>query len=78
MQLSNFIKGLLILQPYYHNGDGFHIGAEHDEFYAYQTDLPLTPDDVKTMVELGWFQIFGGAGHCDGEYIPENGWSAYV
>ena len=34
MKLSNFIKGLKTLQPYYKDGDGYYISAEHDQFYV--------------------------------------------
>ena len=42
MKLSEFLEGLTILKPHYKGGDGFHLGAEHDVFYAYATDTPLT------------------------------------
>lgn len=73
MKLSAFIAGLLILQPH-HDSDGFHIGAEHDQFYAYATDTPLNPEEVRQMRELGWFQP-------DTEpeiYDPHDGWSAFT
>ena len=75
MKLSNFIEGLKTLQPYYNGGDGWHIGAEHDQFYAYQTDSPMKPDDVQKMYDLGWFQpeVEEGA-----DYNPEEGWSAFI
>lgn len=80
MKLSKFMDGLNTLLPYYNNADGFHIGAEHDQFYAYQTDNSLSPEDVKKMVGLGWFQPEGGI--CEDEsdvaYDPENGWSAFT
>ena len=75
MKLSNFIEGLKTLQPYYKGGDGYHIGAEHDQFYAYQTDFPLTADDVQKMRDLGWFQP---EQDIDAEYDPEDGWSAFT
>ena len=75
MKLSNFIEGLKTLQPYYEGGDGYHIGAEHDQFYAYKTDKPLTQEDVQKMRVLGWFQ----SGQDDGtEYDPEDGWTAFT
>ena len=73
MKLSNFIEGLRTLQQYYENGEGYHIGAEHDQFYCCQTDKPLTPEDVQKMRDLGWFQPEQGD---DAEYSPEDGWSA--
>lgn len=75
MKLNNFIEGLQILQPYYDKPDGYHIGAEHDEFYAYATDKPLTPEHVAKLRELGWFQaeVEDGA-----PYDPAESWSAYT
>lgn len=73
MKLDKFIDGLLILQPYYDQVDGYHIGAEHDQFYAYKTDRPLSPEDVQKMRDLGWFQP-----EQEEEYDPENGWSAFT
>lgn len=78
MKLSNFVEGLKVLQPYYINGDGYHIGAEHDQFYAYKTDIPLTEKDQKRMVELGWFQPESGMSEYNEDYDPENGWSAFT
>lgn len=78
MKLSKFIEGLKTLQPYYKNGDGYHLGADNDQFYAYQTDRPLTPEDVKKMTDLGWFQPNGGISSDGGEYDPEGCWSAFM
>jgi hypothetical protein len=75
MKLSKFIEGLKILQPYYEGGDGYHIGAEHDQFYAYKTDKPLTPEDVQKMRDLDWFQPDQDDG---AEYDPDEGWSAFT
>jgi hypothetical protein len=75
MTLSKFIDGLKLLQTYYTNADGFNLGAEHDQIYAYPTDLPLTPEDVKKMDDLGWFQPDTAEGD---EYDPDEGWSAFV
>lgn len=75
MKLRNFIDGLKTLQPYYKNGDGYNIGAEHDQFYAYMTERPLTPEDVQKMRDLGWFQPEQDEG---AEYDPKEGWSAFT
>ena len=75
MKLSAFIEGLKTLQPYYDGGDGYHIGAEHDQFYVFQTDKPLTPEDVQKMYDLGWFQPEVDE---DTGYYPEDGWSAFT
>jgi hypothetical protein len=74
MRLSNFIDGLNILRSYYDDQNGFHIGAEHDQFYAYATDKPLTPEDVQRMRDLDWFQPELG----DAPYDAGEGWSAFT
>lgn len=71
MRLSNFIKGLQILQKYY-DQDGFHLAAEHDEFYCYGTDRPLSREDIQTMKELGWHQ------DEEGEYDRSNSWKVFL
>jgi len=79
MKLSKFIEGLKTLQPYYKDGDGYHIGAEHDQFYAYATERPLTTEDVQKMCALGWFQDEeGGISEDGGEYYPDSGWSCFT
>lgn len=75
MKLSDFIEGLTILRPYYSDPDGYHIGAEHDQFYAYATDKPLSSANVVRMRELGWFQPEADE---DGPYQPSEGWSAFT
>lgn len=77
MILSKFIEGLNILKPYYNDGDGYHLGAERDEFYAYKTDNPLSDEDFKKMRSLGWFQTQDDGDDSD-SYDPEEGWMAFV
>lgn len=74
MKLSAFISGLNILKPHYNGGDGYHLGAEHDQFYAYPTDTPLSDEEVQQMRGLGWFQ----PEMPDEPYDPKEGWSAFV
>ncbi len=80
MKLLAFIEGLQILAPYYEGGDGYHLGAEHDIFYAYATAKPLPETAVTKMYELGWFQPDVEEVEDDkpGPYDPEEGWAAYV
>jgi hypothetical protein len=73
MKLSELIDGLNILRSYY-KGDGFHFGCEHDQFYAYATDKPLTGEDVQKIRDLGWFQP---ELDDDAPYDPAEGWSAF-
>jgi hypothetical protein len=75
MQLMNFVHGLNILTPYYTDPNGYHIGAEHDQFYAYATDRPLSAEDVQKMRDLGWFQPDMDD---DADYDPAEGWSAFT
>lgn len=77
MRLNRFIEGLQILSKYYDKLDGHHTGAEHDQFYAYQTDRPLTDEDLNRMVELGWFQPECGF-ESAADYKPSEGWSAFT
>ena len=82
MKLSNFIEGLKILQPYYKDGDGYHIGAEHDQFYADQTERPLTAKDVQRMIDLGWHQEYDERDYEQDfaveHYRADEGWTAYT
>ena len=82
MKTSAIIEGLTILQKY-RNADSYAIGAEHDIIYAYETDMPLSTQDVKRMVKLGWFQedasIPDEAPDYSWEhYDSDEGWAAYV
>lgn len=56
MKTIDIIEGLTILEKYRDTQGGFDVGAEHDILYAYPTDQPLSQDDIKRLVELGWFQ----------------------
>jgi len=82
MKMKNFVDGLNILRPYFDDPDGYHIGSEHDQFYVYQTNHPLTPEDVAKMRALGWFQpdarIPDEPEGAEAPYNPEDGWSAYT
>jgi hypothetical protein len=82
MILSKFIAGLQTLAPYYDDGDGYHLGAEHDIFYTYPTDRPLSPEDLRKMSDLGWFQENVAPDDAE-EWLPEHydaseGWAAFV
>jgi hypothetical protein len=75
VRLSAFIEGLELLRPYYHDPDGFHMQAEHDEFLMFATDNPVSDVDYDRLKELGWLQTYC---HDDDPYDPEEGWKAYV
>lgn len=80
MNLQNFTEGINIIAKYFNKKDGYHIGAEHDQFYVYQTDRELSEDDIKKMIELGWFQEVDAKGEefSLGDYDKEEGWSCFV
>lgn len=75
MNLGDFIRGLTTLQGYYDNPYGYHIGAEHDQFYAYPTDSPVSEDDFRILKGWGWFQVDV---EDEDVYEPNAGWSAFV
>lgn len=79
MILSKFIEGLNILRKYYKE-DGYKICAEHDIFYAYSTDSPLSPEDLQKMIDLGWFQegLSSGDEFAASDYDPGEGWAAFT
>lgn len=78
---SKFIEGLQILQKYF-DEDGYLIGAEHDEFFVYATDRPLSKHDAKRMVDLGWFQneaeVPGEEEFSAEYYDADEGWGCFV
>jgi hypothetical protein len=81
MPTTHIIEGLTILEKYRDKPDGYNTGAEYDILYAYATDRPLSPEDVKRMVELGWHQHEVDFGDGDFEarhYNPDEGWAKYT
>lgn len=79
MIFSKFLRGLEVLKPHYKK-DGHHIGAEHDQFYAYATDTPLTHSEFEEMLTLGWFQpdVYDEGAGGSAPYDASEGWSAYT
>lgn len=82
MRTREIIEGLQTLMPFYDNQDGFHNGAEHDVFYAYATDKPLTDDALSKMIELGWHQEHDGRDYEEDftqtDYRPDESWVCYT
>ena len=82
MTTKKVIEGLTILEKYRANEDGSNTGAEHDQIYAYATEKPVNDDDLKRLVELGWFQQDVETGDDDEfgvkHYDAEEGWSCFV
>lgn len=79
MSLKDFLDGVAIIQAFYDEPGGYHIGAEHDQIYLYATDVPIDADSVAKLRELGWFQPDVEDGP-DGvpAYDPSTGWSTFV
>jgi hypothetical protein len=79
VNLKNFCGGLEILRPYFNDPNGYHIGAEHDQFFVFATDMPVSAEDVATLRALGWFQPEVDEDD-DGnqQYEPGEGWSAFT
>ena len=82
MKLGNLIDGLNVLRPFYNDPDGYHIGAEHDQFYAFKTDKPLTNEATQKMIDLGWFQDYeyteGDEDFALRHYDADESWTAYM
>lgn len=83
MKTKSIIEGLTILNRYYKDPDGYNNGAEHDIIYAFETDRPVSPEDVVRLVELGWSQhevepSDEGEGFRAVDYDPGEGWAAHV
>lgn len=79
MTIDKLIKGLKIFRKYY-DKDGYHNGAEHDQFYVYVTDREMSKEDVETVINLGWFQPdvrYDGDFKAE-HYNFEEGWSTYL
>ena len=85
MTLNNLIEGLKIFKKYYEKeGDNYCISAEHDVFYVYKTDKPITEEDFNKLIDLGWIQE-DVDGEEDGEanrkyskYDQYESWASYV
>jgi hypothetical protein len=77
MRLNNFIDGLTTLSPYYDDPNGYHVGAEHDQVFAYATDHSLPKPDFVKMLGLGWFQTTVG-GEPGVTYDPATCWSCFT
>lgn len=82
MKTKDIIEGLLILEKYRDNVDGYNTGAEHDELFAYPTDRPVEQPDLDRLIELGWRQ-YGADIDEDEEfsakhYDIEESWQCFV
>lgn len=81
MKTCDIVEGIQILAKY-RDKPGWDLGAEHDVIYCFNTDRPVTPEDLQRLVDLGWFQEDADYDPSDGfkveNYDPEESWTAYV
>lgn len=49
--------GMDIISKYYDKQDGYHIGAEHDEFHMYAPENEISEEDVALLNGLGWHTV---------------------
>lgn len=80
MKTKDVLAGICILTKYMKDPDrGYYIGAEHDQLYFFATDMPVKPDDLQTLLALGWFQEDGADPELGpSSYNQEEAWTAYV
>lgn len=75
MKLSELTRAIEILTPHYHKGgDGYYVGAEHDQIYLYATQTPLSEAELKEMDDLGWFQEYP----ANNEYDLNESWTHFT
>ena len=76
--INQMIEGLTILSKYYNKyGESYNLGADHDVVYIYQTDRPVSDEDVARLRKMSFFQE--NVDHEEGEpYDPREGWMVYV
>lgn len=84
MKVTDLIRGLQLLQPYYNEPGGENVYSEYEgELRANRTDEPVPEAIVNELVRLGWFQVDGigcryDGGTGDHEYNPNEPWVAFL
>lgn len=89
MTLENLMNGLTILREHFGEEAGYVIGAEHDQFFVYQTTKPMNKAAVVAMRQLGWNQYDKAGDDVDdpetatedelfAAYDPEASWSCFT
>lgn len=81
MNIKNLVEGINLLRKAFNDPDGYHIGAEHDAFYVYETDRPLSDEEAQKLIDLGWFQEGISDPSKDftlEDYDSAESWCAYV
>jgi len=78
MKLSNLIRGIEVLRPFYNDPDGYHAGAEHDVLFMYATDKPLTREAIEALIALGWRQDHWRDVETADDYDQGESWRAFT
>ena len=80
MSTRELIEGLNILSKY--TEDKYNIGAEHDVIYFYPTSLPLSDEDLKEIIRLGWHQEYDERDYSEdfsvSHYRQDETWCFYT
>ena len=72
MNTKSLMRGIQTLLPYYDDENGYHSGSDHDVFYMFATDKPVSEEDQEELEVLGWYQPHGA------EYSQSESWYAYI
>lgn len=79
MGFDKFISGLLCLQGYYKDIDGFYLDAEHDVIYIYPTYYEIPDEDLILLKKCGFLQENGDGDEWEiTDYDVEETWVYYV
>ena len=81
MKNEYIIEGMTIISKYYNKDNNYNVGAEHDILYLFETDKPVSKEDLKTLIDLGWTQEeadFVDETFTIAAYDQGLSWSAYV
>ena len=81
MTTKDFIEGLQIFNEYF-DKHSYNFGAEHDQFFVYATDRPITMVDLQRLIELDWSQSQVEWADEDQfsiqDYDEDEGWSVWL
>jgi len=77
---KKLIAAMTVLEKYY-DTDDYHLWVDF-AINLFETDRPLSQDDVQTMIDCGFKQEFTTDGRSEiftaSDYDPEEAWRAYI
>lgn len=56
MRTIDVIEGINIISKYYDDLTDYDFGADRDSLYMFETDRPISNEDLVKLKELGWTQ----------------------